>query len=219
MSHVAGLPSLEVLLIAARGIALVCGLLLFAWAFRRWRRSAMQDTQRVFEQLDLVRSELLIMKEAIHYSAHRGDRPATRAGAGQLNVFEPRVAPAPTNMGRGYEMAARMARSGAGKEDLMRNCGVTGHEAELLVKLHGYKRDLSRDVETDFSREINRDLNIGPEAIGRQPRRSNGADHLDAGRQAAARQNSAATATSRTSPNSKSAPSSADSRSRLVAVG
>ncbi|HTE39458.1 MAG TPA: DUF2802 domain-containing protein [Steroidobacteraceae bacterium] len=127
MSQIVTAPSLELMLIAGRAIALIAGLLMFAWAFRHWRRAAMRDTQRVFEQLDLVRSELLIMKDAMHHAAHRADSVA----------HETRLAPA-TNAGaaRGYEIAARMARNGSSKEELMRSCGLTSHEAELLIKLH-----------------------------------------------------------------------------------
>lgn len=127
MSQLVALPSFELLLIVGRAITLVGALLIFAWSFRHWRRAALRDTQRVFEQLDLVRSELLIMKEAMRSTARRPNN-------------EPRVSPvANNNAARGYEIAARLARNGAKQEELMRTCGITIHEAELLVKLHGQK--------------------------------------------------------------------------------
>lgn len=39
-----------------------------------------------------------------------------------------------------YESAVRMARSGAGVDELTRNCGLKKGEAELLLKLHGKRR-------------------------------------------------------------------------------
>ena len=180
MSQLFTLPSLELLLIGGRAVGLLAGLLIFAWAFRHWRRASMRDTQRVFEQLDLVRSELLIMKEVMHHTTHRdGHRDAQRDGQRDQRVRDTgrdlsmnsnnrdtantRVAAfdarqpmaAATGVARGYELAARMARNGAGKDELMRGCGITTHEAELLVKLHGHKQ---------------RDGANGAELIGRQPR-------------------------------------------------
>jgi hypothetical protein len=127
ISEFASAPSIEVMLIIGRAIALVCGFLVLAWALSQWRRNAQRDTQRVFEQLDLVRSELLIMKEVMHDAAHRSERP---------NIEQRLPSAPPATAVRGYEIAARMARNGASKEELMRSAGITPHEAELLVKLH-----------------------------------------------------------------------------------
>ena len=41
---------------------------------------------------------------------------------------------------RGYDMATRLAKNGADADELVDNCGITRHEAELLVRLHGSKR-------------------------------------------------------------------------------
>jgi len=227
MSQLFVLPSLELLLIAGRAVALVLGLLIFAWAFRHWRRAASRDTQRVFEQLDLVRSELLIMKEVMHHSAHRTDpaprnRPATNYDLPAPTHSAPRVLAAPNATPRGYEIAARMARNGAGKDELIRSCGITGHEAELLVKLHGQRRAGAADL------------------IGRQPRvpeattgsatatRNLQADHpqannplLQTHRQAATtpRQSTAASAAQRTERAAPAKNQGLPPRSRLVAVG
>ena len=35
-----------------------------------------------------------------------------------------------------YQVAIRMARTGASREDLMSSCGITRQEAELLQRLH-----------------------------------------------------------------------------------
>jgi len=127
ISEFVSAPSLEVMLIVGRAVALILGFLVLAWALSQWRRNAQRDTQRVFEQLDLVRSELLIMKEVMHDATHRTERPPTEVRLPQ--------APA-TTAPRGYEIAARMARNGASRDELIRSCGITTHEAELLIKLH-----------------------------------------------------------------------------------
>jgi len=132
MLHSLATPSLEFMLIAGRAAALSLAFLLFAWGFRRWRRAAQRDTQRVFEQLDLVRSDLLIMKEVMQGAAQRVDSAAQRVAR------DTRLTPSQaTSTGRSYEIAARLARNGAHKDELMKNCGITTHEAELLVRLHG----------------------------------------------------------------------------------
>jgi hypothetical protein len=153
-------PSIEVMLIIGRAVALVLGFLVLAWALSHWRRNAQRDTQRVFEQLDLVRSELLIMKEVMRDSAQRVERPT---------INQP-LAPQPVMTGpaRGYEIAARMARNGAGKDELIRSCGITAHEAELLIKLHS--RDARPAQPTVVAKPEMAAANNVAASIGRQPR-------------------------------------------------
>jgi hypothetical protein len=144
------LPSLDVLLIAGRAVALLVAFVMFAWAFRHWRRAATRDTQRVFEQLDLVRSELLIMREVMHGATRKSNLKSEVESMSNPKVerrSETR-APAMANGGmvRGYEIAARLARGGAQQDELMKSCGVTTHEADLLVKLHGRKNALPSNI-------------------------------------------------------------------------
>ncbi|MGE0115353.1 MAG: DUF2802 domain-containing protein [Steroidobacteraceae bacterium] len=138
--------SIEIALIAARAIALTIALLVFALAFRNWRRSAARDAQRLFEQMDLIRGELLLLSDRmdnLETAAPKTiDRPAPQ---------EPRApaianAPAP----RGYEVAARLARGGATCEELISSCGLSRHEAELMLRLHQAEAARNRgQVKTD----------------------------------------------------------------------
>ena len=241
MSQMFVLPSLELLLIAGRAVALVLGLLIFAWAFRHWRRAASRDTQRVFEQLDLVRSELLIMKEVMHHSAHRSDVVQGGRGPANLGLSNPASsAPAPFNMGlpaamhstqrmlatpsgtaRGYEIAARMARNGAEKDELIRSCGVTGHEAELLVKLHGQRRAAAAELIGRQPRVAEPAAASNLATSARQSQTNN--PLLQTSRQAATTPRQSATAASATQRTSERAAPAVKSpaipRSRLVAVG
>jgi hypothetical protein len=225
VSQIVTMPSIELLLIAGRAVALFVGLMLFAWAFRHWRRSATKDTQRVFEQLDLVRAELLIMKEVMHHAAHRVDSVAH-------TVTHDTRHPAANTGGvvRGYEIAARMARSGAAKEELIRSCGITSHEAELLIKLHGHRRDgvaaeaaslIGRQVREPQVREVTKTA-VADQAAAAMLAKTQAA--------AAARQASAASETQRTParhpvrPTRTAEPTptktqAMQQRSRLVAVG
>jgi hypothetical protein len=47
------------------------------------------------------------------------------------------VDPPPIAAPLGTELAPRLAAAGAGAEELMRACGMTQEEAELVVRLHG----------------------------------------------------------------------------------
>jgi hypothetical protein len=241
MSQLIALPSLELLLIAGRAVALVAGLLIFAWAFRHWRKAAMRDTQRVFEQLDLVRSELLIMKEVMHHSAHRVDHQVqtgfrTEMTERRTNLrtdllrtdVKPQIPhevrmPAPAGTGRGYESAARMARNGATKEELIRNCGITGHEAELLVKLHGQRHTTAASAAELVGRRARVEA-PAPHATqtNAQSRQPTNAQVLqNASRQPAAqqRQTAAAPSAQRTAERAPAKAQALPQRSRLVAVG
>jgi hypothetical protein len=237
MSQLITLPSLELLLIAGRAVALVLGLLIFAWAFRHWRRAAMRDTQRVFEQLDLVRSELLIMKEVMHHTTHKetqqtvghgnsSRRNAAPSASERVTTFDARVPVAPmNNTARGYEIAARMARNGAGKDELIRNCGITTHEAELLVKLHGHKQ---RDQQTLNSMDlIGRQARTVDDAassaglatsLGRQQTSAQVLQNPTRQGSGSPRQTTAAGTTQRT-PSAPNKSQGLAPRSRLVAVG
>jgi hypothetical protein len=47
------------------------------------------------------------------------------------------VTPPPTTAPLGPELAPRLAAAGASAEELIRACGMTQEEAELVVRLHG----------------------------------------------------------------------------------
>ena len=131
--------SLELLLIAARGVALVGALCVLAWAFSRWRRSMARDTQRVFEHLDLIQGELHGLADAVAVIASRLDALNDKVA---MNM---QMAPVQGTSGqRAYENAIRLAQRGVAPEDLVSQCGLARHEADLLVRLHGRGDDGSR---------------------------------------------------------------------------
>lgn len=51
-------------------------------------------------------------------------------------AFAPAV---PAAAGRAYELAAHLASSGVGTEQLVTQCGLTHAEAELAVRIHGLR--------------------------------------------------------------------------------
>lgn len=116
-------------------VLLAAALGMVAWQMRSLRQATALDTQRVFEQLDLIRGELLMLSDRLDVMQ------TTRPPA----VERPVTAPAPMSAGpgpRGYEVAARLARSGATCDELMSGCGLSRHEAELLLRIH--KADVER---------------------------------------------------------------------------
>lgn len=145
--------SLEWVLIVVRGAVLTGAMLWLGFVLRRWRREAGRDTQRVFEQLDLLRAELLTMQDQL---AQISNAPATAVE--QRPAAEPRVATvASAAAPRGYEVAARLARSGASVDELMSSCGLSRHEAALLLRLHGAAHQQHRGVETKPSKQAETD--------------------------------------------------------------
>jgi hypothetical protein len=128
-------PSLDVVLIAGRALLLVGALCVFALAFIRWRRTDETNNQRLQQQLQHAFGELRSLHETVMVMSARLEGMSERADVGA------RLAPAGSaTPQRGYDMAARLAKNGADVEELVTNCGITRHEAELLVRLHGAKR-------------------------------------------------------------------------------
>jgi len=189
------LPSIEFMMIAARGVALLLALATLAWAIVRWRRDTTRDAQRVFEQLDLVRAELLQLQgqmgtasqsAPIQYSYpptsnpqhlnsqhpnHRAASPAApnkmsssaahHAGYSDFEVEHKALAEtrriasevikskSMTNAApRGYEVASRLARSGATVAELVSTCALSRHEAELMVRLNAGMKSMQPPAST-----------------------------------------------------------------------
>lgn len=127
-------PSLEVLLIAARGVMLIGAFCVFALAFIRWRRQDERDAEHLRQQMERAFGELRSLHETVSVMSARIETLSELAEQGS------KMAPVgPVGAQRGYELASRLARNGAGVEELVSTCGITRHEAELLVRLHAVK--------------------------------------------------------------------------------
>jgi hypothetical protein len=127
-------PSLEVVLIAARGLLLIGAFWVFALAFIRWRRSDERDSQLLREQMQRAFGELRSLHETVSVMSARLESLGERADN------DARLAPVGSaGVQRGYDLAARLARNGAEVDELVSTCGITRHEAELLVRLHAAK--------------------------------------------------------------------------------
>ena len=124
------LPSAEFLLIAGRAVFLVFSFIVAAISFTAWRRATRRQTDEVLSQTQIVLQRLAEIearvdatKSALAQLAERLERPAAPA---------PSQSPSP-----GYQIAIRLARGGASREELMSGCGLTLAEADLVKRLHG----------------------------------------------------------------------------------
>jgi hypothetical protein len=133
------LPSVEFLLIAGRAVFLVFSFLIASISFTAWRRATRRQTAEVLSQTGLVLQRLAqletgidAVRAAIGQIGERLDRPAT-----------PAASPSPSP---GYQIAIRLARSGASREELVSGCGLTLAEADLVRRLHGARTAELRQV-------------------------------------------------------------------------
>jgi hypothetical protein len=123
-------PSIDMLLIAGRAVFLVFSFVFAAIAFTAWRRATQQQTHHLLTHTDLVLQRLAHLearvdatKLSVSELGARVERPA--------EVAAPATAPAP-----GYQLAIRLAKGGASREELMAGCGLSLTEAELVQRLH-----------------------------------------------------------------------------------
>ncbi|HEY4369348.1 MAG TPA: DUF2802 domain-containing protein [Steroidobacteraceae bacterium] len=131
-------PSLETLMLVGRAVLLVGAFGVFALAFIRWRRTDERNDAHLLEQLDRSFAEVRSLHETVAVMSARLEAMSERT------EMDARLAPAGmVSSQRGYDVATRLARNGAGIDELVGSCGVTRHEAELLMRLHGGK---GRDV-------------------------------------------------------------------------
>jgi hypothetical protein len=94
---------------------------------RRLRRSVAAETQRLFEQLDLLRFDGRGALEGMGGVEERLERLATTLGEHRsADTLGP---------GSAYEIAGRLAATGASADQLAAVCRIGSAEAQLLVRL------------------------------------------------------------------------------------
>ena len=125
------LPSLDILLLAGRAVFLLFSFVCAAIAFTAWRRATQAQTQQVLEQTRVVLQRLAQIEARVD---------ATKLSVAELGtrVDRPQQAPQAAAVTPGYQVAIRLARTGASREELMSGCGLSRGEAELVHRLHGH---------------------------------------------------------------------------------
>jgi Protein of unknown function (DUF2802) len=131
--HMIELPPVD-LLLAGCGTLLVFVFALAALSFDAWRRAARRQSQHLLthsqsllEQLTALDARMNATATAVRRLDERMERQRPAAGAAPLSG-----AATP-----GYQIAIRLARSGATRDELMSGCGLSFGEAELVRRLHG----------------------------------------------------------------------------------
>jgi alkylation response protein AidB-like acyl-CoA dehydrogenase len=124
------MPSVELLLIIGRAVFLLFSFVLATIAFIRWRRATLAQTELVLANHAVVLQRLADLEARVD---------ATTVTVSQLSerIRKPQPVASPTPVATpGYEIAIRLAKSGATREELTSGCGLSASEAELVHRLH-----------------------------------------------------------------------------------
>jgi hypothetical protein len=116
-------------LLLGRAVFLVFGFVWAAVAFTRWRRATARSAAE-FAQTSAKVLERLVQIDARIEATQTGLAELTERVA-LLNTSTSNSGTAPS-----YQIAIRMAKSGAPREELIASCGLTRQEAELVQRLH-----------------------------------------------------------------------------------
>jgi alkylation response protein AidB-like acyl-CoA dehydrogenase len=125
------MASLEIWLIAGRAVFLLFSFTLAALAFTRWRRAAQAQTDQLLANHDVMLQRLADLEARVDATNRAIAEVGERIGRPQQPPVSVSAAPAP-----GYQIAIRLAKSGASLEELISGCGLSIYEAELVHRLH-----------------------------------------------------------------------------------
>jgi hypothetical protein len=126
--------SLDLAFIAGRAIFLLLGFGLAAITFTRWRKATDANAERFAEQNTALLAQLANMEQSLAEAHRKLD------ALGESRESEGRRVVAGGVSAPSYQIAIRLARSGAPREELVTSCGLTRQEAELVMRLHGPSR-------------------------------------------------------------------------------
>jgi hypothetical protein len=123
------LTTFELIFAAGRAVFLLFSFIIAAVTFTAWRRATRTQTEQVISQTNTVLQRLSELEARVD---------ATKITVCELGERLERPPAVPTaGSSPGYQMAIRLARNGASREDLMAGCGLSLAEAELVQRLHG----------------------------------------------------------------------------------
>ena len=125
---------LDLALIAGRAVFLVFCFVFAAIAFTRWRRASDRSIDLFFEQNAALLERLKALEERLAATQRQLTDMTERLDGEQRRPAATATA-APS-----YQIAIRLARSGAPRDELMASCGLTRQEAELVQRLHAPAR-------------------------------------------------------------------------------
>jgi hypothetical protein len=120
--------SFEFLFVVGRAVLLLFSFIVAAVTFTAWRRATRVQTEQVLSQTNTVLLRLAELEARVD---------ATKITISQLGDRLERPAAPAASHSPGYQMAIRLAKGGASREELMAGCGLSLAEAELVQRLHG----------------------------------------------------------------------------------
>lgn len=126
------MASLEIWLIAGRAVFLLFSFTLAAVAFIRWRRAAQAQTDRLVANHEVMLQRLADLEARVDITNRSVAELGERIGRPQQPPVSVSAAPAAP----GYQIAIRLAKSGASIDELISGCGLSIYEAELVHRLH-----------------------------------------------------------------------------------
>jgi type II secretory pathway component PulM len=121
------------LLLAGGGAMLVFAFAFAAITFDGWRRATRRQSQQILSHSQALLQQLTALDARVNATAgaiRRLDERIERQQHSSAGLTQ--GAPTP-----GYQIAIRLARSGASSEELMSNCGLSAGEADLVRRIHG----------------------------------------------------------------------------------
>ena len=123
------LTSIEFFFVAGRAVFLLFSFVVAAFAFNAWRRATELQTEKVITHTNTVLQRLASLEARVD---------ATKVTLSELgDRLERPAATANNTASASYQMAIRLAKGGASREELMAGCGLSLAEAELVQRLHG----------------------------------------------------------------------------------
>lgn len=125
------MPSIETWLIAGRAVFLIFSFVLATIAFIRWRREIRSQTSQLLASHEVLLHRIADLEARVDATSVSISKLGERIQQPQ-QLASPQAAPAAP----GYQIAIRLAKSGASREELVSKCGLSTHEAELVHRLH-----------------------------------------------------------------------------------
>jgi Protein of unknown function (DUF2802) len=129
--HMTEIPPVD-LLLAGCGTLMVFAFALAALTFDGWRRATRRQSQHIFTHSESLAQQLSALDARVNATASAIRRLDERIERSAQPAAQPKGAAVP-----GYQIAIRLARSGASREQLMTSCGLSLGEADLVRRLHG----------------------------------------------------------------------------------
>jgi hypothetical protein len=124
--------------IAGRAVFLLFSFVFVTIALIRWRRAIQQQTDVVMANHTVVLQRLADLEARVDATN------ASLATLGERIARPQQLAATPAAPAPGYQIAIRLAKGGASREELMSGCGLSLQEAELVHRLHAPQTRSSR---------------------------------------------------------------------------